>query len=442
MTGVALKGQIVQYVRIDEGQCIGCVLCMKACPTKAIRVRHKGVASIEGVCIDCGECIRICPKKAISHIPPEMECELDARTITLVSSSTVLYAQFGEDDLPNDILLALRKMGFRHVYDQAYTNEIFSTAIELYVSEKLGEYYTARRPLTRDALTEDLERPWPLISPICPVVVRLIAHRHPSLMKNIPPLITPREIVAREGKRRLSERYGYKEEDIRVLHITPCHSKVISIKEPLLQSHSYLDRTIGICDVYEQVKRHLQKVEEDDVLHYSGGIGLGWSMSGGEVRGLRMKCLAVSGLQETIRYLDKIEMGLLRDVDYVEFRICTEGCIGGPYTVADKYRAKSRLERLVRMFGIEKRVKEAYVRSLYKKGWFFEKRPAEMVFMAEAKGDVSERIQRLNEVEKILSLLPGKECGLCGCPDCRTFAEDVVNGKAGLRECFAWRQPP
>ena len=67
-------------------------------------------------------------------------------------------------------------------------------------------------------------------------------------------------------------------------------------------------------------------------------------------------------------------MGLLHDVDYVECRICTEGCLGGPFTVADKYQAKHLLQRLVRMFGVEKRIKYNYVIKLYKNGWFFTER--------------------------------------------------------------------
>jgi len=81
-------------------------------------------------------------------------------------------------------------------------------------------------------------------------------------------------------------------------------------------------------------------VEEDIVLHHSGGIGLSWGMSGGEISGLDLHCLAIPGLQETIHYLEKIEMGLLGDIDYVEFRACSEGCLGGPFTVMDKYQGK------------------------------------------------------------------------------------------------------
>ena len=96
-----------------------------------------------------------------------------------------------------------------------------------------------------------------------------------------------------------------------------------------MQTKSFLDRAIGINTVYEHLKKDINNIDEDIVLHHSGGIGLGWAMSGGECAGINANCIAVSGLQETIRYLEKIEMGLLRDVDFVEFRICTEGCLGG-----------------------------------------------------------------------------------------------------------------
>ena len=56
------------YVLIDEELCNGCVLCMKACPTKAIRVEENRVARIQGVCIDCGECVKVCPRGAVKPI--------------------------------------------------------------------------------------------------------------------------------------------------------------------------------------------------------------------------------------------------------------------------------------------------------------------------------------------------------------------------------------
>ena len=54
---------------LDKELCMGCINCIKRCPTEAIRVRDGKAHILKERCIDCGECIRICPhhaKKAIT----------------------------------------------------------------------------------------------------------------------------------------------------------------------------------------------------------------------------------------------------------------------------------------------------------------------------------------------------------------------------------------
>jgi iron only hydrogenase large subunit-like protein len=407
----------IHYVEIEEALCNGCVLCMKVCPTRAIRVRDSK-ARVEGVCIDCVECIRACPTGAIKEITHE-EFSLAESSEYAVSASTVIYSQFGENVLPNDILLGLKRMGFRYVHDQSYTSEMFSFALRLHIKKS----------------RQIPESPFPLISPVCPVVVKLIAHRFPSLVRHILPLITPREIVAREAKERLPAKNGSHPEKIKVLHITPCPSKMVSIIEPVNQIHSYLDTTIGINRIYEALNKSIQEIEDDEVLHHSSGVGLAWGMSGGEIAGLEMNSLAIAGLQETILYLEKIEMGLLNDIDYLEFRTCPEGCLGGPFTVIDKYLAKHHLQKLIQIFGAQTRVKYDYLIKLYNEGWFFADREPFPLPGRPSRLSINEGIERLNRVDKVLQELPRKECGICGSPDCRTFAEDVVDGKARMESC-------
>ncbi len=397
---------------------------MRSCPTKAIRVRNN-VARIEGVCINCCECIRKCPQSAITSTGFQDE-PVSGDDRVVVSPATVIYAQFGPDYLPNDILLALRKMGFRYVHDQSYTSELFNFAVELYIKEN-------RRKK---------ENLFPLISPVCPVVINLIAYRFPSLLEHIPPLTTPREIVTREAKERISSKYGYKPEEVRVLNITPCPAMAEFIKASVHRNYGHVDKTVGINRVYDDIKRNLRDIEEDRIFHHSSGIGLGWGMSGGEIAGLGMNCLAVSGLNETILYLEKIEMGLLDDLDYMECRACREGCIGGPFTVADKYRAKHLLQKFTRMFGTEKRIKYKYVIDLYKKGWFFTEKERSQLIPADSGRSITENIERLNKVKQIMEALPRKECGICGCPDCQTFAEDTIDGKTDLDHCLFLRNRP
>ena len=104
-------------------------------------------------------------------------------------------------------------------------------------------------------------------------------------------------------------------------------------------------------------------------------------------------------------------------------------------TVVDKYRAKHRVQTLVRLFGAERRVKYEYVKNLYDKGWFLAERAVKGFPSERSAGDIKAEIRRRSQIEKILQHLPRKECGLCGSPDCETFAEDVVNGRSSLDKC-------
>ena len=421
MARIAPDMEPVRYVQIDETLCNGCVLCMKACPTKAIRIKDGHLAEIQGYCIDCGECTRVCPRGAVVAVR-DNNFDLSECGEYIVSPCTTLYTQFGEDTLPNDILLGLKRLGFWYVHDQSYTSEISSFATELYIRES----------------RKKADAPFPLISSLCPVVIKLIAYRFPSLLKHILPLATPREIVTREAKTRVAKEFDRKPDDIKLLHITPCQAIADSVMEGTSREGSRQDKAIGINTIYEPLQRSIQEIDDDRVLHHSGGIGLGWGMSGGEVAALDRNCLAVSGLHETIQYIKKIEMGLLQDLDYVEFRVCGVGCLGGPFAVTDKYRAKQTLQKLISIFGTERRIKYKYVIDLYNKGWFFtdkasrfrEIKPPQL-----SSSEISEGIERQRKVEEIFRVLSRKECGACGAPDCRTFAEDVVDGDTRLENC-------
>jgi len=88
---------------------------------------------------------------------------------------------------------------------------------------------------------------------------------------------------------------------------------------------------------------------------------------------------------------------------------------------------------------VEKRVKYEYAKKLYEDGWFFpdrESAPLEEKAPRISASETSKGIERQNRVEEILRLLPRKECGACGSPDCRTFAEDVIDEKISLRSCL------
>ena len=49
--------------------------------------------------------------------------------------------------------------------------------------------------------------------------------------------------------------------------------------------------------------------------------------------------------------------------------------------------------------------------------------------------DVSVAMEKMEQIRRIAETLPGIDCGACGSPSCRAFAEDIVAGRAEAGMC-------
>ena len=59
-----------EAARIDESACIGCTVCIRACPVDAIIGARKWMHSVmESECTGCGLCVEPCPVDCISMVP-------------------------------------------------------------------------------------------------------------------------------------------------------------------------------------------------------------------------------------------------------------------------------------------------------------------------------------------------------------------------------------
>ena len=129
-------------------------------------------------------------------------------------------------------------------------------------------------------------------------------------------------------------------------------------------------------------------------------------------------------------------MGLFQDIEYIEFRTCREGCLGGVLNAIDKYLAKGAVQKMIKRFGLGRRLHRENILRMYEKGEFqSEKKPAKLTSLFGAHKEALS-IDSMQKIEKVMELIQGTDCSACGAPDCRTFAEDVVRGDAALKECL------
>ncbi len=418
-----------RYVRFSGELCTGCADCVRLCPTRAIRLRNDKPVLMPDQCIGCGDCIRICSAGAVGAPTCELKHLRDDR-ISVALVSPVLYSQF-LGVMPENVLAGLRRMGFNHAVDMSYFLEIFQYATEEYILRNRTEN----------------KSPLPLISPICPVVVRLIACKFPSLLNNVLPIMRPAELMARDVHSRLALEYDIEKVPVAFYYIVPCPTKIEPSRASFLSKQAYTVKALGFNDIFADLDREIRKIQKDtsdlprELFEYGAtGNSLVWGISGGEIAAMNFgKALAVSGLQETISYLEKIEMGLFEDIEYIEFRTCREGCVGGILTAIDRYLAKRFIQKTVLKSSPERRITREELLRRYEKGWFSKNRsPADMRRQFGVREEPL-TIEALAKIEELVQLIRGKNCAACGSPNCRIFAEDVVRGRASIEDCLELR---
>ena len=409
-------------IRFDSSLCDGCMSCMRACPTNAVRIRRQVACLLEDRCIDCGECIKVCARNAIVPLT-ETLANLTKFACTVAIPSPALYTQFDSDITPGIILEALRRSGFDAAATLSWSCSAVTRAIEYFVAEYRGQY--------------------PLISSFCPSVVRLVQVRYPELLGQMLPILAPREVAAREAKLRKSAETGLSLEQIGAVYVTPCPAKMVSIVDHPGMERSNIDSAVGINDLFPVLSPLIRDVQRggERVPELETAAGLGWAFSIGLPSSLPAEnTLSVWGLPNVVRILDDIDKGRLNRYAFVECHACPEGCVSGALTVENPYVARARALRLQQSLAKRDPVDQADLRARYTRGEFTTTAPFVARPPRPLGREITGAIAKMKERDRLVGNLPGIDCGACGAPSCGAFAEDVVLGEIDEGACVFVRE--
>lgn len=397
-------------VTLDKEKCMGCINCIKRCPTEAIRVRNKKATIITERCIDCGECIRVCPHHAKKAIYDPLSI-LENYKYTIALPAPALYAQFNNLEDIEIILNALIELGFDDVFEVAKAAEIVSAATRQYM-------------LNQNVLK-------PVISSACPAVTRLIRVRFPNLIDHILPLNAPVEVAARFAKKEAMKKTGLSKEEIGAIFISPCPAKVTAAKMPLGIEKSEVSGVVAISDVYPKLLKHMKNDNTNSIYAQAGKIGVSWASSSGEAASLlNDNYLAADGIENVIRVLEDLEDEKFENLDFIELNACNAGCIGGVLTVENPYIAKTKLKRLRKYLPVSLNHITS-IDSEIKWDTSIEYAP-----VLKLDNDINIALEKMSEMQKIYDTLPGLDCGSCGAPSCKALAEDVIRKVATTDDCI------
>lgn len=402
-------------VKLNREKCYGCTICIKQCPTQAIRVYGGKSEIIDSKCIDCGACVMACPNKSKYNKTDSMEAT-EKYKVKAAIISPVIYGQF--DDLTDieTALDAVLELGFDHVFETGIGADIYAKCAKEYID--------------RNNTDE-------VISSSCPVVMRLIKLHYHDLIENIIPLKTPEEITAGVVKEKLSKEIDVAVEDIGVFLITPCPAQIMNTHKPIGFKKSEINGVISFLDVFADMKKYISAHPgKGKTKSLCSLYGLGWFNVRGQTKALKQdNHLVVDEIHSVVDALDQYENNKFPSLRFFEGLACRSGCCGGALSFENSFVAKNRIDNFIARY--EKEGKEVMDISPWCdfNRWKLEEEIREEDVNKLDK-DMVEALKKYKLIEEVAGELPGLDCGACGCPTCKALAEDIVKGYASEFDCI------
>jgi len=350
-------------------------------------------------CTQCLRCLPVCPTRAmrVRGSRPEkldylcvdcMSCiaacpagalavqptapELVAAADSVLVLQPAIIAQYAPACTAEDLQGAARQLGFSKVIvTESAESDLRAAVLEHSQAEGDG----------------------PTLGSVCPAVLNLIETRFPSLLGSVTPFLSPLEAV----REQLSGR--------RATVVVLC----LAQKTLLAMGRGPEKVDAVLPSQLESKIRPLLKSSRRAPVELAAAAGED------------PRILRVTGMAHVVRVLEEIENGDMTDRGVLELYACDEGCFGSPLLREDPHVSRRHCRASMAAPSAARAVRRRVA---------LEARPG-----LRLDSTMAGAIRKLGEINRLLENLPGRNCGLCGCPTCAALAEDVVLGRASAQAC-------
>jgi diguanylate cyclase (GGDEF)-like protein len=382
-------------------RCVGCLACVRVCPSQAIAVDGDIVRIVEESCIRAGACVPACPHDAIDAVGDF------ATASDLAGRGTAAMVLSVEADVafhpcsPEQVVNACHAAGFPVVTRGVVGDEL--------VAEEYGRLMAAPGWGT-------------MIRSTCPVVVEKIRHDYPDLVPYLAPVKTPLEAEATY----LRQVHGA---DLSVVYVGVC----------VADASADVDAVLTFAELAELFRRRGVKLEAQPsyftripgvrqrYLSTAGGMPLPVLDQEAQTSRRFRKVRGIGALEVIRRavLVDKVDLG------FVDLLPC-EGCLDHPLLgpkdelflrrriAQDVEPPRSRLPVVDPTVWVEVGARFEEIRN--------GKQPAASEIAA--------------VIEQIGTAPTGApwNCGACGYTTCAGFAKALLRGRAGFRLCPPYQE--
>jgi NADH-quinone oxidoreductase subunit G/NADP-reducing hydrogenase subunit HndD len=363
----------------DPSKCILCGKCVRVCEeiqsVGAIEFigrgsrTHVGPAFDEGLnvssCVNCGQCVAVCPTGALAEHSAldEVRAALsDPETFVVVqhapSVSVTLAEEFGAKpgaDVDGALTAALRRLGFRRVFDTSFS-------ADLTIMEEASELV--------ERLTSGDPAALPLMTSCSPGWIKFVEQFYPDMIPHLSTCKSPQQMLGAIVKSFFAEREHLDPARIYSVAVMPCTAKKFEAGRPEMgrDGRPDIDAVLTTRELAELIRMHGldlatlppdtpfgERTSAGKIFGASGGVAEAalrtahFMLTGEPAATLKLQPLrglgvvkeyratiagreigvaAVSSLGQARALVEQVRAGR-RDLHFIEVMSCPGGCING-----------------------------------------------------------------------------------------------------------------